>query len=160
MNIERPHRVTRCYTQRLEAPPARVFPLLCPVREAEWIEGWHPERVISESGVAERDCVFVTATDCGEAVWYVTRHDAAAGEVEMIRYRPGVTVDRIHIALYARASGCNAIVTYSLTSFGPEGDRLVAEFSESFYAEFMRTWERRLNHFLTSGRMLTASEAA
>jgi hypothetical protein len=160
MNIERPHRVTRCYTQRLAAPAERVFPLLCPVRESEWIEGWRPARVISESGVAERDCVFVTETDDGEAIWYITRHDAAAGELEMIRLRLGVTVDRIHIALYSRESACNAIVTYRLTSLGPEGDRQVAEFSESSYAEFMRVWEQRLNHFLSRGQLLAASESA
>ena len=37
MNIARPNRVTRSYTQRLIAAPAAVFPLLCPVREADWI---------------------------------------------------------------------------------------------------------------------------
>ena len=37
MNITKPKRVTRTYTQRLVAEPAAVFPLLCPVREADWI---------------------------------------------------------------------------------------------------------------------------
>ena len=31
-------RVTRRYTQHLDAPAAEVFPLICPVREAEWLE--------------------------------------------------------------------------------------------------------------------------
>jgi hypothetical protein len=33
-------RVTHTYTQKLDATPERVFPLLCPVREAEWADGW------------------------------------------------------------------------------------------------------------------------
>ena len=63
MQISQPRRVTRTYTQRLTAAPARVFPLLCPVREADWIEGWDPISVWSESGVAEPDCVFTTPSD-------------------------------------------------------------------------------------------------
>ena len=61
MNITKPKRVTRTYTQQLVAEPSAVFPLLCPVREADWIDGWGSISVIAQSGVAERDCVFVTA---------------------------------------------------------------------------------------------------
>lgn len=60
MNITRPYRARRTYTQRLVGAPDTVFPLLCPVREADWIEGWDPVWVASNSGVAEPDCVFVT----------------------------------------------------------------------------------------------------
>src|SRR2546427_13050450 len=33
-------RVTHEYTQTNDAPPEIVFPLLCPVREADWVPGW------------------------------------------------------------------------------------------------------------------------
>ena len=42
------------------ATPDRVFPLLCPVREYEWIPGWECDVLHSVSGVAEEDCVFRT----------------------------------------------------------------------------------------------------
>jgi hypothetical protein len=42
MNIRAPNRVTRSYKQRLVASVSKVFPLLCPVREADWIDGWNP----------------------------------------------------------------------------------------------------------------------
>lgn len=60
MRIEKPNRVTRTYTQHIQAAPDAVFPLLCPVREAERIPGWDPVAVFSESGFAEVDCVFRT----------------------------------------------------------------------------------------------------
>ncbi|MCI0541884.1 MAG: hypothetical protein L0Z50_42350, partial [Verrucomicrobiales bacterium] len=70
MNITKPKRASHSYRQRLAASPAKVFPLLCPVREAEWANGWMPGRVISSSGVAERDCVFLTSDKLGTATWY------------------------------------------------------------------------------------------
>lgn len=73
MRVSAPVRVTRTYTQQLNASPDRVLPLLCPVREADWIEGWEPTEVWSSSGVAEPDCVFTTASDDGIAIWYITR---------------------------------------------------------------------------------------
>lgn len=79
MHIRRPNRVTHTYRQKLCAPPARVFPLLCPVREIEWADGWLPDLVISSSGIAERDCIFITPDEFGKAIWYVTRHEPENG---------------------------------------------------------------------------------
>jgi hypothetical protein len=155
MDTRRPNRVIRNYTQHLVASPAQVFLLLCPVREADWIEGWDPILVISESGVAEPGCVFVTAAKPADAVWVITRHDADAGEVEMLKLTPGVTVCRLRIELVATATGCDAHVSYEHTSLGPAGDAFVAGFTAEHYEQFMRDWEARLNHYLSTGRRLS-----
>jgi hypothetical protein len=53
MKVMQPCRVTRTYLQKIQAPPEEVFPLLCPVRETEWVRGWDPIVVYSHSGLAE-----------------------------------------------------------------------------------------------------------
>lgn len=151
MKILKPNRVSRTYTQRLVAPPKDVFPLLCPVREAEWIVGWHPLSVISTSGVGERDCVFVTPGTPDDSVWYITQHDAVAGFLEMIKITPAVTACRLSIQLQPTADGCEAQVTYTHTSLGPAGDTFVESFTEVFYRQFMHDWEARINHYLVHG---------
>ena len=50
LNVRAPNRVTRTYKQRLNGSVSKVFPLLCPVREAEWIHGWNPVLVLTQSG--------------------------------------------------------------------------------------------------------------
>jgi hypothetical protein len=156
MNVRPPTRVTRTYTQRLVAPPQRVFPLLCPVREADWIEGWDPVVVFSESGVAEPDCVFVTRDGPSEAVWYVTRHAPEQHSVEMLKITPGVTACRLNIEVRAAGAGSEADVRYAHTSIGPAGDRFVEAFTEAYYEQFMREWEARINHYLHTGELLRA----
>jgi hypothetical protein len=158
MKIVQPTRVTRSYTQRLQATPERVFPLLCPVREADWITGWDPRRVISASGVAETDCVFVTPGE-PDAIWYVTQHDAQAGFVEMLKITPEVTACRLTIRVRAAADSAEADVTYCHTSLGPAGDAFVASFTEEHYREFMQDWEARMNHYLVHGTALLAARA-
>jgi hypothetical protein len=155
MKIAQPLRVTRTYTQHLVAEPAKVFPLLCPVREADWIDGWDPVAVFTYSGIAEQDCVFVTAAQLDNAVWFITRHEPESGFVEMLKITPDVTACKITIQLHAGQGGSEADVTYAHTSLGPEGDAVVNTFTEAYYEQFMHDWEERINHYLTHGSMLS-----
>ncbi len=154
MKIIPPNRVTRHYTQQLNADPATVFPLLCPVREADWIAGWDPLCVVSESGLGEPDCVFMTSAAPHDAVWYITRHQPEHGFLEMLKITPQFTACKLSITLQPTATGSSALVTYTHTSLGPEGDAFVASFTEEYYRRFMQDWESRLNHFLQHGSRL------
>jgi hypothetical protein len=155
MNIVKPHRVTRRYTQTLIAPPDQVFPLLCPVRESEWVNGWHPRLVVTTSGLAELDCVFVTPSGPQDAIWIITHHDPAAHHLEIIKMIPGIVVGKIVIQLAAAPGGSTAEISYSFTALGADGDRVVNEFTQRHFDEFMQTWETELNHFLATGERLT-----
>jgi len=148
VKIQVPRRARHTYTQKLAGTLEQVFPLLCPVRECEWVSDWDPLCVISKSGVAEVDCVFVTAAEPHDAIWYVTRHEAAAGFVEMLKITPEVTACRLTVQLRPAPGGCTAEVTYCHTSLGPAGDSFVAAFTPEFYAGFMREWESSMNRFL------------
>jgi hypothetical protein len=149
MRVLTPNRVSHTYTQRLAGEPSAVFPLLCPVREADWVPGWDPMFVLTQSGAAEPDCVFVTPATGSPAIWYVTRHEPANGFVEMLKITPGVTACRLNIQLSPADGGCDAVITYTHTSLGPEGDNFVESFTEEYYRGFMTEWEDRMNAFLS-----------
>ena len=135
-----------------------MFPLLCPVREADWIDGWDPVSVIAQSGVAERDCVFVTAASPNDAVWYITRHERDNGFVEMLKITPRVTACRLTIQSSALSRQAQRrVITYTHTSLGPEGDAFVASFTEEYYRQFVQDWEARINHYLVHGSALRAT---
>lgn len=148
MKIVPPRRASHTFRQTLTAPPSKVFPMLCPVREVEWAEGWEPRLVVAASGVAERDCVFTTPSEGTEAIWYVTRHEPEAGFVEMLKITPDVTACRLEIQLHPAPEGCFADVTYTHTSLSPEGDAFVERFDAAYYREFMLAWEAELNRWL------------
>jgi hypothetical protein len=157
MDVNKPNKVTRTYTQKLVAEPSRVFPLLCPVREAEWLERWKPILVRSESGFAEVGCVFTTPASPSNAIWYVARHEPRDFFIEMIKISPEVTACKLSIQLSETPDGCEAIVTYTHTSLGPDGDLFVADFTEDYYRAFMQDWEKRLNFFLKTGTIFCSS---
>ena len=158
MQIVKPNRVSHTYTQTLVAAPSRVFPLMCPVREAEWIDGWDPSLVITESGLAEKDCVFITESHPDDAIWFITQHEPAIHFVEMVKVTPGVTVAKLSIQLQASEGGSVATVTYQHTSLGPAGDEFITALTEGHYVRFMKEWEEQVNHYLAHGAMLPASD--
>ena len=69
-------RVSRSYCQTINAKPEIVFPLLCPVREAEWLDGWKYNLIYSETGFAEKGCIFSTPhKEEEDTIWIITEHD-------------------------------------------------------------------------------------
>lgn len=153
MKISSPIRVKHTYTQTLTGPPEVVFPLLCPVREAEWVEGWDPRLVISESGVAELDCIFVMPDQPHDAVWVVTEWEPQTYSIEFVKVMPGVAVGRIAIRLRPGAANQTlADVSYAYTALSEAGERLVKHFTADYYTAFMQEWELELNHFLITGQ--------
>lgn len=147
--IESRKEVTRTYTQTLNGSVERVFPLLCPVRELEWVPGWPLLSVRSNSGVAEKNCIFTTETENGQAVWVITEYDPGENFVEMLRIDPRQTVCKLQIQL--RSSGddtCTATVTYAHSAITKEGEAFVENFTDEYYKTFMVSWESELNRFL------------
>jgi hypothetical protein len=157
--ISKPRRIKHSFTQSINGTPEQVFPLLCPVREADWIPGWTTDWVISNSGVAEQNCVFQTPTRPGSegaaSIWVITHHDSEAYEVEMFKVTPGFTVGKLQISLFANGRNVtNATITYEFTSLGPLGDAYLETFTEQWYKKFMQVWERQMNYYLETGEII------
>ncbi len=149
-------RVTYRYVQKNLAPPNRVFPLLCPVREKEWLDGWDYEMVYSESGVAEEGCIFRTINPGEpESTWVVTRHDKESYRVEFVRITPGSRVVQIHISLKEGHDGATKThIRYTYTGITEEGNSFVDNYTKEQFHNMMVWWEKSINHFLTSGQKL------
>jgi hypothetical protein len=144
---------------RLPAPPDRVFPLLCPIREYDWIDGWACELVYSASGVAERDCVFVTERpEEGRTIWVASLHDPVERRVDYVRVTPGLRVVVMKLAVAAGAQeSCEVRIRYTVTSLGERGAQLLERDRREGgggFAQAAARIERTLRHFVTTGEKL------
>jgi hypothetical protein len=129
------------------------------VREREWVKDWRPKLVISESGVAEPWCIFVTPGIPEDALWLMTVHDPVDHRLEIIKIIPGVVIGTISVALAADGdAACTADITYAYTALSDHGERAVGEFTKEHFKRFMKTWETELNHYLSTGARLEPSE--
>ncbi len=150
LSVEKPHRRKHSYVQRILAPPSRVFPLLCPVLEVEWVPGWMPGKVISESGVAEQECIFVTPNEpYDDAIWIVSKHNPVSLCVEMYKVTPGHTVGKLEASLSpAEDDTTDVRISYEFTAIGPSGEEFLSEFTVGWYERFMVEWEAAMNRYL------------
>ena len=175
-------RIAHEFTQTNIASPERVFPLLCPVRQADWVPGWDYRLIYSTSGVAEEGCIFTTpnaappnpppdgalsrehaqsssqsATPFPDTIWITTAYDPAAFRIAFVWINPGLVATEIRIQLTpAPNQQTHAYIRYRYTGLSPDGNREVTRFDRAWFEDKMRGWETAINHYLRTGRRIDA----
>ncbi len=144
---------------QLDAPPERVFPLLCPVLEYDWIEDWRCEVLHSVSGVAEEGCIFRTQfQNEGQMTWIVSRYEAP-WRIEFACFVPGSHTMRLKLQLSAQGAGTLLHWTREFTATDPAGEAWVARYPDAEHRNMMTRLERMLTHYLKNGTMLRMASA-
>ncbi len=149
-----PRQVTRVYVQHLAAAPDRILPLLTPLGERAWAEGWDPT-ILHAAPEPGPGTVFTTRhPGRPDTLWLMEEYDPARHRVRYVRVTPGSDVTQLDIALEAAGDDRTAAtVRYTYTGFTEEGNALVASITEETYAHHLREWETALNHFLQTGQL-------
>ena len=136
------------------AAPSLVFPLLCPVREYEWIEHWRCELLHSATGAAESGCVFRTAfpDSWGPEVWVVSRFEPCE-HIAFVRTGSLRTM-RYAIRLLPEGQGARILWHQEITALNAEGDALLRGATREAFELQMRRLNSMLDHYLATGAML------
>jgi len=137
---------------RVAAPAAKVFPLLCPVREYEWIPDWRCVMIYSESGVAEKDALFTTVEKpFGKMLWTCVEYDPPSRIDYLLTLGSKVSI-RLELALSGEGGACELSWTMRFTV----ASRLLAallrrRMSERAFAKMVGDRERQLAEYFSSG---------
>ena len=154
MNTFQGKRFVSEHIMRLTAKPEAVFPLLCPKRELEWIDGWNYEMIYSVSGFAELGCTFKTNFPPeGEAYWSMTKC-LPPTEAEYVRFIAGLAIIRLHIKLTELDSGSQAVWEWTCTGITEHGNDFIAAPAEDQAKHSALRMEMSLNHFFQTGEKL------
>ena len=149
-------RITRTYCQTINATPEKVFLLLCPVREADWLDGWQYAMIYSDSGLIEEGAVFSTPHQGEEnTVWIVTKHDPEKREVEFTRFTHKSRTCVLRIAVRPKDENSSHVdISYTYTGITPAGNDFIDNFTEEAFLEAVTFWEKSVNYFLETGERL------
>ena len=134
----------------------QVFPLLCPVREKDWLDGWEYTMIYSKSGFIEKDCVFSTPNPGQlDSIWQVTQYKPASYTIEFLKFTPNENIVRINIGLKPFSSHETKVqIAYQYTSLSVSQNLFILkELEKKFYMQ-MLWWEKAINHYLKTGEML------
>lgn len=140
--------VDYAYVQIINAPPAVMFPLLCPEREKEWLPDWQARMIHSHSGVVESGAVFATPYGPSETLWYTVAHEPNR-HVRFVRFQPdGVVVDiDIHVEP-KNADQSQVNIRYRFTASSATGAETVRKFTPAAWQEMMQQWQDLMNAWL------------
>lgn len=105
-----------------QTTPDILFPLLCPTREYDWIDGWHGELIYSKSLCQEYNLIFRTDFFRLDEVWVVSRFEPNRA-IEFTRFSSELSI-KVDIAICDNLDGTSTgdwtIYATSLTAFGNE----------------------------------------
>lgn len=151
----RAKRVSKEYTHEIAAAPVAIFPLLCPVREYDWIDGWSSEMVYSESGIAENNCVFRSSFSRGvEETWVVSRYEPGV-LIQFVVMSPQSHVMKFDISLQEAEDGATLVrFTQTFTGLSDTGNALVTDYADKGFEAVMKRLVESLEHYLQKGTML------
>lgn len=138
----------------LPAAAERVFPLLCPIREKDWIEGWRAEVVHSRSGVAEDNAVFETHLSSGET-WITSRYEPEAFRVEYSIFGGRHATLRLDLALLPEPGAqCRMRICRTYTGIDVHGRARVRALTDAHIEGENALLASQLSHYLRTGDML------
>jgi hypothetical protein len=150
------NRKTFTYTQINTGNIKEVFPLLCPVMEREWIDGWDCNMIYTKSGYIEEDCVFTTTHHGNqETVWHVTHYNKENYTIEFLRVTPNENTVRIKIHLEElERSKTKAHIYYMYTLLKKCNTAIEFKAIEKSFFYSMHWWEKAINYYLKTGLLL------
>ena len=143
------------YKMEVSASASIVFPLLCPIREYDWIDGWKCDLIYSDSGVAEKLCVFKTNTPLfGDETWVCTRYEINQ-ILQYTRFSDNkiVMYDIVLSENYDTKSSW--IWTLSILSLNETGNNLIKKFNQELMYDKLKGFNILLEHFVKTGQKLT-----
>jgi len=148
-------RTIESYNGRINHSPDAVFPLLCPVREYDWLDGWACNMIYSDSGVVENNCIFTSEFVSGiEATWVTVRRDEENHILQFVLFFPGLAIARMDISLEKADNGSALHWVRTMTGLSEDGNRLLDHFTGEPFRQRMDRLIQSLNHYLGTGKML------
>ena len=148
-------RIAHTFKTTINGKTEDIFPLLCPVREYEWLPVWQCEMIYSKSGYAELGCVFKTSglDPWGDETWVVCTY-LPNKQISFIRTSHDRTT-RYEISLEDTKETTLISWTQEITALTENGDKLVAEYSYEEYQKLMVPLNQMLDHFVQTGKCLS-----
>lgn len=137
-------------SQSYTSPPEEVFPMLCPVREYEYIPPWECDIVYLQSGIAEQGGVFTTNVPRDgnqKDVWVISRYDTNRA-IEFVRVS-GLRSMIYRIDLQGTQIG-GTVVNWEqiITGLTEEGNRYVEALTQSDFTAMLAQMQEWLQSHL------------
>ncbi len=145
-------RIIRKHTIKINAPKEDLFPLLCPIRESEWMPGFSAQIIYSKSGFAELNCIFQTGSkELNKTIWIIPIFEKNKF-IEFIYHEKSSKIVIIKLSLTAISEVQASLqVEYNYTGLSEEGNNKLDKITEESFKNQINSWEVCLNYYFENG---------
>jgi hypothetical protein len=158
-------RIFVTHAEEVEASASRVFLLLCPVAEYDWISGWDCTLVFTASGVNEQGCIFsegmmgpVLVGSPVVTTWVTTVHDEENRRIQFVIFLHDQAVVRYDIRLEERGSDrTHMVMNFEVSLMGEELRRLDDDEIRARLMVPVTFISESLKHYCRTGKKLEAA---
>jgi hypothetical protein len=160
-NRQEGKRMYLSYREEIDVPPEKVFPLLCPVAEYDWIDNWGCTLTFTKSGMNEEGCIF-TEEMMGsflfgapiKTTWVTDRYDPENHEIKFVIYAQDRAVIRYSIALKNRGAKTSSELDFEFTGMSKDIIDMDEEEIKARLLAIVTFISRSLKHYCETGKML------
>jgi hypothetical protein len=140
------------YDRLFEAEPEKLFPLLCPAREADWIPGWTCDLIYTTTGYVQPDCIFKTGSDnpFGAGTWVIYDHEPDK-RLQLVMTSADMVLQMRIAVSPAPGGGTHGRWTLTMTGLTPEGNSAIEALPDQD-PHFIALLDC-LDHYLKTGEM-------
>jgi hypothetical protein len=133
----------------LRATPEKIFKLLCPTTEYDWIPDWQCELLHSDSGYAELNAIFKTKFFNIEETWVCTRYEPNR-IMEYIRTSGNICA-KLNITLTDNYDGTvTSTWTHTFSSLNNKGNSVLSDIEN--YIQRCALCFDELEYYLENGQ--------
>lgn len=164
-NIPVNRRVHCNHTIEIEAPAEKIFPLLCPVAEYDWIDGWDCRLVYTGSGVNEEGSIFteeimgpVLAGSAATSTWVTNRYDVENHRIWFVIFITDLAVVRYDVALIEKKSNLTRVeMNFEISAMDERIGGLGDEEIRTRLMTIVAFLSAALKHYCETGEMMKAA---
>ena len=140
-------------SETIKATPEQIFPLLCPAREVDWIPGWDPELIYTNSGYAEENCVFRIGKShlIDESIWIFTGYKPNE-YIKFVRIESDI-IRHSRIDLVQNSDGTTRVTYKTIsTALTKKGNKILENINHHGDSNPIF---KLLNYYLEKGKMVS-----
>jgi hypothetical protein len=141
------------FTGIFETTPDKIFPLLCPARETDWVPGWDVDLIYTNSGYAEDKCVFHTkkSSSASEGLWTFTGFKLNE-YIEFVKFQQDILV-HCKVSLSQNNDGTTTATWKTiLTSLSEKGNKEIEKMVDN---KQHTTIFDVMDYYLKNGKMIS-----
>jgi hypothetical protein len=164
-NTPENRRVYCTHATQIHAPADKVFTLLCPVAEYDWIDGWDCSLVFTDSGINEEGCIFteaimgpVLAGSPARSTWITNRYDDENHHIQFVIFIHGLAVIRYDVTLDERDNGLTRVeMRFEITAMDATIGSLGDEEIKTRLMTIVEFLAKALKHYCETGKMMMSA---